>query len=179
MTVNINQKVDGVNSALLDNQKQKDYEVIISKDFKHWEVKVKALYDYQNKDGLLRDFTLKLKFGNNLIDEPSKGVKEYLKIITDSRKKLILIHYYKDKDNRVCNWESLDCNILRVEGMWAREGFVISDDGEVIWWLRQAKEAERQCANCDRLLKIREKDICVSCKEEWMKFNELREIDCV
>jgi hypothetical protein len=126
-TTNINQKIGGVNSAILDIQKQKNYEVIIEPEFevgriykvghkRGWIIKVKALYKYLDRGELMRDFTVKLKAGNNLINK-HKGANEYLKVVVDSRKEIILHHFYIDEKGKECNRQSLYPQKLRVEGM--------------------------------------------------------------
>ncbi|CAG8842492.1 30921_t:CDS:2, partial [Gigaspora margarita] len=119
-TTNINQKIDGVNSAILDIQKQKNYEVIIEPEFEAGRV-----YSVGYK-------RVKLKAGRNLINK-HEGANEYLKVVVDSRKKIVLHHFYIDDEGKECNRQSLEPKKLRVEGMWRIEGFIISEDGEAIW----------------------------------------------
>ncbi|CAG8817773.1 10104_t:CDS:2, partial [Racocetra persica] len=92
-----NKKIDGVNSAILDIQKQRNYEVDditilvrVAKYNKDYYLKIEAQGDYKNIGGVAREFTLKLRQGKNLVGKDREsGLKEYFYI--DKKE---LRHYY-------------------------------------------------------------------------------------
>ncbi|MCE8169289.1 MAG: hypothetical protein I3273_04160 [Candidatus Moeniiplasma glomeromycotorum] len=127
-------------------------------DKRHWELRVKAQSDYNFIGEIGKEFKLKLRPGKNLITHPHSPYYKFSKVKE-------YFWFYPDHLTYIAQQRGteIDCSRffyepLEVRGMWKVEGFRISEEGKMIWWLWERKKYEEKIKELTKIEKINENE---------------------